>query len=118
MKVNPKFLGQDDRFPVEKGGKHGYIDSMGRLAVDARFDKAGAFSDGLACVAVGDKYGYIDASGSLVIDARYDFQQTGYFSEGFAAFKAGRLWALRGGNRRGLGLRRPLRQMGNREEVR
>ena len=40
-----------------------------KLAIEAKFDEAAVFADGLAAVRVGGKYGYIDKSGATVIAA-------------------------------------------------
>lgn len=39
--------------------KKSYIDKKGNLIIDKKFDDAGRFNDGLACVRVGDKWGLI-----------------------------------------------------------
>ncbi len=54
-------------FPVLKGGKWGYIDLTGRVAVSPRFDEAARFSEGLAPVRAGKQLGYADATGKLVL---------------------------------------------------
>ncbi len=73
--------------PVEKGGKYGYVDRSGAVAVEPRFDDVMPFSEGLAAVRVGGpdegKWGYIDASGGFVIEPR--FAGASFFSEGLAA---------------------------------
>jgi hypothetical protein len=40
-------------YPVVRGGKWGYIDNTGKVAIDPRFGAAFNFSDGLAPVQVG-----------------------------------------------------------------
>ncbi len=52
------------------------------MAIAPRFDRADAFSGGLAVVVSEGKYGYIDTSGNTVIEPRYDW--SGRFSEGLA----------------------------------
>lgn len=64
-------------------GRWGYADQSGRLVVEARFDAARPFVDGLARVGVVDeelpelegrpniKWGYVDESGRVVVELRY-----------------------------------------------
>ncbi len=73
----------------KEGDKYGFLDINGAVAVPARYDLAGDFSEGLAWVgeAGGDgyRYGFIDATGALVIPMSYDY--AGYrvfFSDGLA----------------------------------
>jgi hypothetical protein len=54
-------------FPIVKGGKWGYIDQAGKVAIEPQYDCAWDFSEGLACVQVGLLRGYIDAKGTMVI---------------------------------------------------
>lgn len=69
------------------GGKYGYVNRAGSVAIEARFDDAMPFSEGLAAVRLGDaeegKWGYIDTSGRFVIEPR--FAGASFFSEGLAA---------------------------------
>lgn len=83
-------------YPVEVGGKWGFIDSTGAIKIEPRFDGVRRndhqyygvdyFSDGLAAVSVTvdgtEKWGYIDRSGAMVIDPQFDVAWT--FSEGLA----------------------------------
>ena len=72
---------------VKVGGKFGYVNSAGSIAIEARFDDAMPFSEGLAAVRLGDpddgKWGYIDTAGRFVIEPR--FAGASFFSEGLAA---------------------------------
>ena len=54
------------------GGKWGYLDTRGRLAIPHRYDEAGNFSENLAAVRIGAKWGYIDSAGEVVIQPGYD----------------------------------------------
>jgi hypothetical protein len=53
------------------GGKWGYIGRDGELAIEATYDGAGAFSEGLAPVAIQGEWGYIDRQGRQVIPCQY-----------------------------------------------
>jgi len=69
------------------GDKYGYINQAGSMVIEARFDDAMPFSEGLAAVRVGDpdegEWGYIDTAGRFVIEPR--FAGASFFSEGLAA---------------------------------
>jgi hypothetical protein len=87
--------------PMEIGDKTGYIDSTGKMVIEAKFLDATEFKEGLAAVAVpiettwcerdstgarwgtNKRYGYIDRSGAMIIPPISDYP--GAFSEGLAA---------------------------------
>lgn len=51
----------------------GFIDSKGKIVVEAQYNSVGYFSDGLAWVKnANNKVGFIDKTGKPVIDANYD----------------------------------------------
>src|ERR1051326_5664897 len=77
----------DKLLPVKVGGKFGYIDRDGKMAVNPQFDEASRFALGLAVVSVGSKYGYIDDSGKLGINPQFDRAES--FFEGLAAVCTG-----------------------------
>jgi hypothetical protein len=54
--------------------KYGYIDTLGRMVIPARYVVAGSFSEGRAYVQFkyGEKFGFIDRSGELVIPLAYE----------------------------------------------
>jgi hypothetical protein len=54
-----------------RNGKWGFIGPDGRLVIEARFDQAKRFSEGLAAVQVGSKWGYIDHTGKTVIKPQF-----------------------------------------------
>ena len=99
-------------FPVKSGWKNGYIDRTGKLVIEAKYDHAGEFSEGLAVVGHGyiydglDKFkpggGYapipiepdgfkweiIDESGNVVAKLKkYGNYMHSIFSEGLAPFQ-------------------------------
>jgi len=69
-------------------GRWGYVDLTGKLVIEAKFNVARNFSEGLAAVIVDGKVGYIDRTGRFVIQPQ--FGQGGVvsdfaFLEGLAA---------------------------------
>jgi hypothetical protein len=87
------------RFAVSVKGKdylpQGFIDKTGKIVIEAKFEAAGDFSDGLAAVMFfkpakkpdydkGDPYlaGFIDTTGNIVIKPQFAYYQP--FSEGLA----------------------------------
>lgn len=68
--------------PVEIGGRTGYLDRSGKVAIKPLFDQAGNFSQGLAYASIGNKYGFINKRGTFVIKPA--FELAGSFSEGLA----------------------------------
>jgi len=82
------------RWPVvaRLGGKYGFLDtSSKKVLIQARFDDAHRFAEGLAAVRVGGpdegKWGYIDPAGRFVIEPQ--FGGACNFSEGLAAVTSG-----------------------------
>ena len=66
---------------VEKDGKYGFIDTIGKVVVPCQYDDADSFSDGFARVKKDGKWRYIDTTGKEVIPCQYD---NGYsFNKGF-----------------------------------
>jgi len=86
MVIEPRFDGEGDFFHglagVAIGGKSGYIDVRGKLAIAPQFDEVRDFLDDLAPVRIGRKWGYIDTAGRTVVQPR--FQAAGEFHEGLA----------------------------------
>ena len=91
---------------VAIGGKAGFINKKGRIAINPRFNiegcysfgqkyKAG-FSHGLAIVSIGDypdrRYGCIDYSGNFVIQPKYDCIWP--FTEGLAPARMNGKWGF------------------------
>lgn len=58
--------------PVRIGDKWGYMDRLGDLRIEAKWNEADAFSDGMARVDGDRGYGYIDRNGQLKIDTEWD----------------------------------------------
>jgi hypothetical protein len=61
---------------VKKGGKWGYINKNGTIAVDFLFDDATSFKNGTALVMRDSKAGMIDRKGDFVIEPIYDEKYT------------------------------------------
>ncbi|GAP71479.1 hypothetical protein SAMD00024442_129_2 [Candidatus Symbiothrix dinenymphae] len=72
--------------------KYGYADEKGNVVIKPQFNKAQAFSEGLAAVMLEENYaqkwGFIDPTGKMVIPATYNLKP-GRFSEGLAAVRIG-----------------------------
>jgi len=92
-----------NRFPVQQGGKYGFIDRTGKIVIDLTYSSAYDFTDGLAAVMVGGepntwgiveggKWGYIDTMGKMVIPASFD--STDGFSDGLAAVAVRDSWGF------------------------
>ncbi len=69
------------------GDKIGYIDTAGKVVIEAAFDGAGTFSDGLAVVNIGGDHCFIDRTGAVVISTPYDWLEP--FAEDRALFRDG-----------------------------
>jgi hypothetical protein len=65
--------------------KMGFIDKFGAFVIRPQFDRAEAFSEGLAPVRIGDFWGFVDRLGKLVIEPQ--FEGVGSFSDGLATFR-------------------------------
>ncbi len=71
----------------------GFVDiTNGRETIPPQFDRAGPFSEGLACVQKEEKWGYINKQGELVIP--YKFQEAYLFHEGLAFVKTEDSYAI------------------------
>ena len=65
-------------FAFERDGKWGFANTSGDVVVEAQFDSAKSFSEGLAAVCKDEKWGFIDEKGELVID--FQFVDADYFN--------------------------------------
>jgi hypothetical protein len=70
--------------------KFTYIDKIGRLITELRFDAARNFSEGLAPVRMGEKWGFVDKAGNIGISPRFEDAQP--FSSGLARIQEGKLY--------------------------
>jgi hypothetical protein len=68
-----------------------FIDSKGGAAFEGKaFERAHAFSEGLAAVQTGGQWGFIDSAGRFAVVPVYE--DAGSFSDGLAPVKRGGLW--------------------------
>lgn len=81
--------GAFDYVPTKEGSKWGYK-QLGKWVIKPRFDSAGPFSEGLACVKLLGKWGYINKSGELKIPFKYENALP--FSEGLAPVMLLKRW--------------------------
>jgi Copper amine oxidase N-terminal domain./KWG Leptospira. len=71
-------------------GKCGFIDTTGKIVIEAKYTEVARFSEGLAAVSNEGKWGYIDKTGKEVVGLKYDAVAL-EFSEGMAqVMKEGR----------------------------
>jgi hypothetical protein len=78
-------------FHIMPGGKHGYIDSTGKVVIKPQFDGGSKyFSEGLASVEVESKWSYIDTTGVLVIKPQFDEAED--FGNGLAPVQINSKW--------------------------
>lgn len=72
-------------------GKAGYINSRGKLIIEAKYKDAGRFSENLAPVEFDDgKWGFVDTKGDVVIKPTFDWALS--FREGRALIQVGEKW--------------------------
>lgn len=75
---------------IERDGKWGYADSLGREVIPPIYDNLGHFFDELATAEKDGKCGFIDKTGRQVIPLKYE--QTEAFSEGLGMVKRDGKW--------------------------
>ena len=61
------------RAQLAEKNRYGYIDTAGKMAIDAQFDYAGCFAGGIACVVQNGKYGAIDTAGNFILEPEYEW---------------------------------------------
>lgn len=57
---------------VKFKGKTGFIDTSGKLRIEAKYDEAWFFNEGLAAVKWQGKWGFIDTTGTIQIEAIFE----------------------------------------------
>jgi hypothetical protein len=78
----------EQRVPVSKDEKYGYLSLDGAIAIPLTYDDADTFSNGLAPVKKGEKWGYINKDGTTAIP--FIFDSAGVFGHGLAPARVGR----------------------------
>lgn len=58
---------------IHMNGRFGYANADGEPVIEAKFEEAQEFSNGMAAVKVDGRWGYIDAAGVVVVKPAYDF---------------------------------------------
>lgn len=79
-------------FPFKHQQKWGYMDKVGNLIIDEKFDQAEWFSEGIAVYRSNDKYGYINKLGKIIIPAQFDDALA--FNEGYALVELDEKWGM------------------------
>lgn len=80
------------RFPIAHHGRIGFIDSNGKEVINAQFDEAQPFAEGLGAVRKGKRWGFVDPSGRLAIS--YQFDQATQFKSGLCPVKLNGKWGF------------------------
>lgn len=57
---------------VQQNGKWGYIDKLGKLIIDCKFDKVRDYVCNRAEVYIDEKEGCIDSEGNIIVDIKYE----------------------------------------------
>jgi len=83
---------QDSRAFFKVKGKYGFIDLTGHVIIEAQFDGADHFGEGLAGVKIGAKWGFVDGRGVVMITPRFD--SVGVFSEGLVSIELNGKWGF------------------------
>lgn len=78
--------------PVRFGKKWGYVDTDGKQVIKNNFDRAEAFTDGIAEIVIDDKIGFIDKTGEIIIEPKFD--EVEKFKNGFAVVAIGDYYGI------------------------
>mgnify|MGYP000283031701 CR=1 FL=1 len=79
-------------FHVIMEGKHGFVDTNGKLRIANRYDSAQFFNEGMAPVKLMGKWGFIGPYENLLIQPFYQYSST--FQEGLAIVQIDDLYGL------------------------
>ena len=82
----------ENLYPILEDGQWGYIDSLGNLAIQPRFDRAWQFSGGVALVREAGEFGYIRPDGSYALEPR--FNDAWHFADGMAPVELNGEWGF------------------------
>ncbi|MEM1327384.1 MAG: WG repeat-containing protein [Bacteroidota bacterium] len=72
--------------------QYGLLDTLGNIAIGARFEEIGMLSENMVAVQKGGQWGFVDEDGQQVIPNRY--QQVQSFSDGMAAARQNGKWGF------------------------
>ncbi|WP_046367244.1 WG repeat-containing protein [Flavihumibacter petaseus] len=86
----PVNIGAKERNYLKSGGKWGYCNNKGVVAIPVQFNEAETFHEGIAAVRTGNKWGFIDTTGKIIIDPKYE--KVRLFSEGRCAVSLNNKW--------------------------
>lgn len=70
---------EENRIPVKKNNKWGYLDSKGEIVIETTYDSVEPFHNGYAIVCKNNLYGIIDTTGKCIVDIQY--QQIGLIQQ-------------------------------------
>ena len=82
----------DNLLLVKKNLKWGYLNRLGKFAIENIYDDASGFSNGIAKIAIQDKWGIIDLAGKLIVPIIYD--ELIHSSEGLIRAKKKNKWGI------------------------
>ncbi|PRY87975.1 WG repeat-containing protein [Mongoliibacter ruber] len=74
--------GREGMYPAMKDGKLGYVDALGKWAIEPKFEDAQKFNEGFAAVKSGNQWGFINRNGEWIASPQFD--QGGEFKRGLA----------------------------------
>lgn len=87
----PLATGRQGRVAAREGGRWGFADlTTGRMAVPAKYDEVGRFSEGFAAVSLDAKVGYVDRDGREIVAPTFDGADE--FTDGMAAVRVENHW--------------------------
>ena len=89
-RIATKAKGAGPLFRIQRGGKWGFMDRIGKIIIKPQFEDVGDFFGGLARMEKGQQWGFINEKGLAVIPPQ--FEAVGDFSEGLAPVRVGRRW--------------------------
>lgn len=81
------FIGsaKENHLVYKDGSKYGFLTPTGSIAIQAQYQGAEDFSEGLALVSNGTHWGYINTANQLVIPYKFPYLEEGYaYISGFA----------------------------------
>jgi len=73
---------------IQRDGRFGFVDELGRLRIANRYEGIGEFSEGLAAIKILGRWGFVDASDNIVVNPSF---------EAATKFQYGRCIVSRGG---------------------